>query len=412
MSVYHINAKGDAGLCKAGAGKCPFAKPEEHFSSKQEATAAAEKKLSEQHGALTSSQKHEPIKLTGVYAKAASALAGRPVKSVEDYAKAVRQDFALVKDAQPIGPKEILLKAGLDRLVDASPELYIRPGYKDMGENEDEYVLEVSLESDNSMFEYYEDSHPVQKDDSSKKWALLRIEEEDGYYDNRDDYDYRDPTRKRTWTYELPAEDSAAYRARERFVELEEAHRRLENKELPTWAALPATVASTYVFRSSPELDKAKKEVEALEAKLKKLTSPAMGKRIANREEKISAAASEREAIAKFVGDDAPEAVKKLAEPRLSELASTIERLNRDQSRDKSASSTLGTQVLELELSKAKEKLKETEDVYYKATSAQRFSRLAASYPDPDGRTRMAKAREWIKDHPLAVRQDLARNVR
>ena len=228
MSVYHINAKGDAGLCKAGAGKCPFAKPEEHFSSKQEATAAAEKKLSEQHGALTSSQKHEPIKLAGVYAKAASALAGRPVKSVEDYAKAVRQDFALVKDAQPIGPKEILLEAGLDRLVDSRPDLYMRPGDKSRGEKEDEYILEISLESDNSMFEYYEDSHPIQKDGSPKKWTILLIEEEDnGYYD-QSDY-YNSPTTKRTWSYALPSEDSAAYRARERFVELEEAHKRLEN---------------------------------------------------------------------------------------------------------------------------------------------------------------------------------------
>jgi len=43
MSKFHINSKGEPGICKATSGGCPFGSVEEHYSSKEEAILAYEK---------------------------------------------------------------------------------------------------------------------------------------------------------------------------------------------------------------------------------------------------------------------------------------------------------------------------------------------------------------------------------
>ena len=43
MARYHINKKGEAGLCRATTGKCPFGGANVHYSSKEEARIGYEK---------------------------------------------------------------------------------------------------------------------------------------------------------------------------------------------------------------------------------------------------------------------------------------------------------------------------------------------------------------------------------
>ncbi len=45
MSSFHINTKGDAGICKAKQGKCPFGAPEEHYATAEEARRAFENSM-------------------------------------------------------------------------------------------------------------------------------------------------------------------------------------------------------------------------------------------------------------------------------------------------------------------------------------------------------------------------------
>ena len=53
---FHVNGKGEAGKCSASNGKCPFGGEtgtENHYDTVEQAQAAAEKQLSDQHGAVT-----------------------------------------------------------------------------------------------------------------------------------------------------------------------------------------------------------------------------------------------------------------------------------------------------------------------------------------------------------------------
>lgn len=45
MARFHINGSGDAGLCRATAGKCPFGGTEDHYGSIEEAREAFEHKM-------------------------------------------------------------------------------------------------------------------------------------------------------------------------------------------------------------------------------------------------------------------------------------------------------------------------------------------------------------------------------
>lgn len=55
MAKYHVNPNtGNSGTCKSTKGKCPFGTEDEHFSSPEAASAAAEKLMAEQYSAVNS----------------------------------------------------------------------------------------------------------------------------------------------------------------------------------------------------------------------------------------------------------------------------------------------------------------------------------------------------------------------
>ncbi len=47
MSKFHLNAKGEAGKCRAAKGKCPFGSADEHYDTPEEARSAFEKLMTE-----------------------------------------------------------------------------------------------------------------------------------------------------------------------------------------------------------------------------------------------------------------------------------------------------------------------------------------------------------------------------
>lgn len=68
MAKFHVNPNtGNAGSCKSTKGKCPFGSEEEHFSSPEAASAAAEKMMSEQYSAVNSAyRKKDTTALEGM----------------------------------------------------------------------------------------------------------------------------------------------------------------------------------------------------------------------------------------------------------------------------------------------------------------------------------------------------------
>lgn len=54
---FHINDRGEAGVCLASTGVCPYGGVENHFATDGEARAAAEERLEAQHGAVATVQK-------------------------------------------------------------------------------------------------------------------------------------------------------------------------------------------------------------------------------------------------------------------------------------------------------------------------------------------------------------------
>ena len=46
--AYHINSKGEAGICHAAQGKCPFGETTEHFATAVDARRAFENKMAQE----------------------------------------------------------------------------------------------------------------------------------------------------------------------------------------------------------------------------------------------------------------------------------------------------------------------------------------------------------------------------
>lgn len=68
MAKFHVNPNtGNSGSCKSTKGKCPFGSEEEHFSNPAEASAAAEKLMSEQYSAVNAAyRKKDTTALEGM----------------------------------------------------------------------------------------------------------------------------------------------------------------------------------------------------------------------------------------------------------------------------------------------------------------------------------------------------------
>lgn len=68
MAKFHVNPNtGNAGSCKSTKGKCPFGSEDEHFSSPEAASAAAEKMMSEQYSAVNAAyRKKDTTALEGM----------------------------------------------------------------------------------------------------------------------------------------------------------------------------------------------------------------------------------------------------------------------------------------------------------------------------------------------------------
>lgn len=59
MTKYHVNGNGEAGKCRAQSGSCPFGGDSEHYDNVADAQAAAEQKLEQDFGAVSTVEKKE-----------------------------------------------------------------------------------------------------------------------------------------------------------------------------------------------------------------------------------------------------------------------------------------------------------------------------------------------------------------
>lgn len=369
---YHLNAKGEPGLCKA-VNKCPFGKADDHFTTPEAARTAFEKKNED---SLVITENWTPTDLKKALSQN-KALQGRTLKDVRDNLKA---DF-----------EDTLYYAAFDNeiLIDTYAQ-------RAQGFEGSEFSLDVW---DDGTGPYV----TISIDQTDYQEVPLRHIKE--LVDHSEDVhtDWGDTYTSHTWTIRLLPTDSSRAKAAITNGALKDSYKYLNKPEYPRWMVLPATRPAPSFIDSGATIVSRKANEAVKQAEAKVDAAVKAGANIQKHVKKLEVLAAEKAEVVKVLSSVNSPRVKKV----LSSEVTLIDSESLKQAKIKAAaekkSNPGNLKNLQTVLADAKQKQLESKEPLRKAAEDFAIKKIASHHPSPDGRRANSQARSWLKNHPELI---------
>lgn len=368
MTRYHVNRAGDPGVCRAKT-KCPFGDMEaDHYDSVPEARAAFETKMRSESSLSSVSRASNWEKTGDVKIPRGIKVLGKHVPTVRDGVEHIRAEYAKVEYAQEVTPEMVAQQKG-GIIASGVQDHYFEPVRGEM------YLVIESYETDPIDGVSPDD---VEDDDEDRYWSGEPVVYKSLY--KLDDQTVTE------------INDFAVKQGLENIVETS------YRKDLPMWAALPATqgikhpTSPSSLDSSNPE--KAARKVEAMENRIRALGNNMA--RDAARGEKLAEVEADLVTLSEAFETESRPAVKTAIASYRTELEVALPKLRRQIKR---ADPT----ALSKELRALKREAAVANSAYAKVREQDFREGLASHYPSTDPEVRAKAADDWIRDNPAVV---------
>jgi hypothetical protein len=369
---YHINAKGDAGLCKAVKGNCPFGDADEHFTTPEAARAAFEK-ASEAARAVPENWNAKDIADSLRYNPK---LRGTDLASVREN---LRRDYEDALTYKALEAKDLIPHYG-----DYSPgydatdfTVYPITGGKQLSIS----ATQNSYNDDEPLTNHtnYVQDHD---EDESTSW---------------------DETKYHTYTVDVRPQDQAQVDAHETRERLKDLYANLDRPEYPEWMALPpkSPTSLSSGYRELSATAKATEAVKKLEQKIAGANKA--GSSIQGYTKKLDTLAAEKLEVVNTLSAVTSPRVTKALKHEVALIDDETARTSKLKANATNRAKPANLVNLQNQLTKAKEAVENSKVTLRKAMEKEAFDRLVSHHPSTDRRRSNAQAKAWLKAHPELV---------
>jgi len=379
---YHINSKGDPGLCKATRGGCPFGSADEHFTTPEAARAAFEK---QSEGKDILPENWTDSDLTARVADAPGLTGG----SLDEIRKNLREDY---EDAlsKPEISKEHLIK------------YYAMPGSDYDHTNFDLEILrgpngpyaQVTAEK-----ESWQSGEPLTNVVGLISHNEVELSGWESVYHEH--------------TYEIKLDSNYLTEAEATLArkDLAESYSYLSKPEYPDWMVLPAnTYVSPFYSDVSRRARKAHQAVKTMEERIASASKASNS--IQKYVMKIEQLKNDKYEVVKALSGVTSPRVKQVLNAEVKNIDSETQRTTKYKASAEKKANPVAVTNLNNQLKRLKKEAEETKVPLRASAERYTLEKLAAHHPSKDRRRSKAQAKAWLKLHPELVDTVLEENKR